>query len=136
MQRLKYLTGYSASINEQVQSLINNQQLGKLLLNKYPADHDIKTHKALYAYTVAIKNQYLRKSDPLSKVVYDDKLDVLHQALGLHSFVARVQGNKLKAKNEIRIASVFKKAPAECLKMIVVHGTGAFKGKTTQQGIL
>jgi UTP pyrophosphatase len=32
-----------------------------------------------------------------------------------------VQGQKLKAKNEIRIASVFKRGPAEFLKMIVIH---------------
>jgi predicted metal-dependent hydrolase len=32
-----------------------------------------------------------------------------------------VQGAKLKAKNEIRIASVFKHAPLEFLRMIVAH---------------
>jgi predicted metal-dependent hydrolase len=32
-----------------------------------------------------------------------------------------VQGNKLKAKREIRVASLFKDGPAEFLKMIVVH---------------
>ncbi len=46
---------------------------------------------------------------------------MLHQALGLHSFVSRVQGGKLKAKNEIRIGSVFKSVPLEFLRMIVVH---------------
>ena len=33
----------------------------------------------------------------------------------------RVQGNRLKAKREIRVASLFKQTPAESLKMIVVH---------------
>jgi predicted metal-dependent hydrolase len=32
-----------------------------------------------------------------------------------------VQGNRLKAKREIRVASVFRNAPAPFLKMIVVH---------------
>jgi predicted metal-dependent hydrolase len=32
-----------------------------------------------------------------------------------------VQGGKLKAKREIRIAAVFKDAPADFLRMIVVH---------------
>jgi predicted metal-dependent hydrolase len=32
-----------------------------------------------------------------------------------------VQGNRLKAKREIRIANVFRNAPAPFLKMIVVH---------------
>jgi len=35
--------------------------------------------------------------------------------------VSRVQGTKLKAKREIRIASLFKQTPPEFLKMIVVH---------------
>jgi predicted metal-dependent hydrolase len=41
--------------------------------------------------------------------------------LGTHTNVSRVQGGKLKAKREIRIASLFKQAPAAFLKMIVVH---------------
>jgi predicted metal-dependent hydrolase len=32
-----------------------------------------------------------------------------------------VQGSKLKAKREIRVASLFKDTPPEFLKMIVVH---------------
>jgi predicted metal-dependent hydrolase len=35
--------------------------------------------------------------------------------------VSRVQGNKLKAKREIRVAAVFRDAPAAFLRMIVVH---------------
>ena len=58
---------------------------------------------------------------PLAKVQYDNKLQVLRNALGTHTTVSRVQGTKLKAKREIRVASVFKEAPAEFLKMIVVH---------------
>ena len=46
---------------------------------------------------------------------------MLNNSLGLHSFISRRQGHKLKGKNEIRIASVFKRGPVEFLKMIVVH---------------
>jgi hypothetical protein len=35
--------------------------------------------------------------------------------------VWRVQGSRLKVKREIRIANLFKDAPAAFLKMIVVH---------------
>ena len=35
--------------------------------------------------------------------------------------ISRVQGDKLKASREIRIAAMFRDAPAEFLKMIVVH---------------
>ena len=75
------------------------------------------------------KNQYLKKSSPLSKVKFDDKIHVIKNALGLHSFVSRVQGNKLKSKNEIRIATVFKSAPEEFLAMIVVHELAHLKEK-------
>jgi len=121
MKTLKYLAGYSSTVTDQVSQLICNDKLAEVLLKKYPATHNIRTDKALYAYTVDLKNQFLRQSNPLSKVVYDDKIDVLHQALGLHSFVSRVQGGNLKSKNEIRIGSIFKSAPLEFLRMIVVH---------------
>jgi hypothetical protein len=129
MTQLKYLTGYPEQVLDQVQAAIANKTLGKFLLNKYPSTHEIKSNKALYAYAMEIKSQYLRQSAPLSKVIYDDKLDVLHQALGLHSYVSRVQGNKLKAKNEMRIGSVFKSAPIEFLNMIVVHELAHIKEK-------
>jgi predicted metal-dependent hydrolase len=121
MTSLTYLSGYPATVTDQVQRLLDQGKLVGVILKKYPAAHDIKTDKALYAYVMDLKGQYLRQSSPVSKIVYDDRLDVLHQALGLHSFVSRVQGNKLKAKNEIRIGSVFKTAPLEFLKMIAVH---------------
>ena len=38
-----------------------------------------------------------------------------------------VQGGKLKSKNEIRVASVFKNMPEEFLEMIVVHELAHFK---------
>ena len=121
MNTLKYLAGYSTTVTDQVYKLIDSDKLAEVLLKKYPVSHTIKTDKALYGYVIDIKNQYLRQSNPLSKVVYDDKIDVIHQALGLHSFVSRVQGGNLKAKNEIRIGSVFKSAAPEFLRMIVVH---------------
>ena len=52
---------------------------------------------------------------------YDARLDTAQHALGLHTAISRVQGGKLKAKKEIRVASLFKEAPPEFLRMIVVH---------------
>ena len=118
---LKYLAGCSADVKEQVIQLIKSDKLQAYLLKKYTLCHDVKTDKALYAYVMDLKNQYLRQSSPVSKIVYDDKIDVVHQALGLHTFVSRVQGNQLKAKNEIRIGVVFKNLPEDFLRMIVVH---------------
>lgn len=129
MCSLRYLTGYPPSVQDQVEALISKGMLADVLLNKYPKPHSINNNKTLYSYVIDMKNQFIRKSSPLSKVVYDDKLDVLHLALGLHTFVSRVQGGKLKAKNEIRIGSVFKKAPIEFLEMIVVHELAHLKEK-------
>jgi predicted metal-dependent hydrolase len=106
---------------DQVASLLDQGKLAAVILKKYPAPHGVKTDKALYGFVMDLKNQFLRQSSPVSKIIYDDKLDVLHQALGLHSFVSRVQGGKLKAKHEIRIGSVFKTAPLAFLRVIAVH---------------
>jgi len=54
---------------------------------------------------------------------------VINNALGVHTFVSRVQGGKLKAKHEIRIASIFREAPREFLTMIVVHELAHLKEK-------
>ena len=58
---------------------------------------------------------------PLGRVLYDGKLQVMKDALGTHTTKYRVHGDRLKSSREIRIASVFRDAPAEFLKMIVVH---------------
>ena len=129
MHTLKYLTGYPEHITTTTKLLIEQNKLGNMLLKKYPSTHDITTDKALYAYTIAIKNDCLRQSEPLSKVIYDDKINVLHHALGLHSFISRVQGSKLKAKHEIRVDSTFKRVPLPFLKMIVVHELAHLKEK-------
>ena len=121
MTQFKYLAGYPQTVLQQVQRLLDSNQLRQMLQTKYPDTHLINTDKALYGYAMTIKNQYLRQSAPLNKVVYDDKLDVLHQALGLHSVISRVQGGNLKSKNEIRIGAVFKTAPLAFLNMITVH---------------
>lgn len=129
MRGLKYLAGYSEHVTSKVSELIADNRLGQVLLERYPSPHDVRTDRALYDFTVEIKNEFLRKSQPLSKVVYDCKISVINNALGTHSFVSRVQGAKLKAKNEIRVASLFKEAPAEFLKMIVVHELAHLKEK-------
>jgi len=129
MNSLKYLKGYPATVTDQIDILIKTNKLSEMLLSKYPDCHKISSNKALYAFTMDLKRQFLRQSNPLSKVIYDDKINVLHHALGTHSFVSRVQGSKLKSKNEIRIDSVFKKAPIEFLKMIVVHELAHLKEK-------
>ena len=121
LPRLNYLSGYPADIVAQVQKLIATDQLSQILLKKYPETHGVRSDKALYDYVLDLKNQYLRGASPLNKVAYDSKLQVLRQALGTHTSISRVQGGKLKAKREIRVAAVFKEMPEAFLRMIVVH---------------
>lgn len=118
---LKYLTGYAEPLQAQVRELLAAGTLGERLSSRYADLHDIRTDGALYDYTMALKNRFMRSSPPLSKVVFDNKLQVVEHALGLHVMTSRVQGNQLKAKREIRIAGVFRTTPAEFLRMIVVH---------------
>jgi len=127
--QLKYLSGYSPKIVEQVTQLIDSNKLKDYLLARYPECHHITNDKALYQYTQSLKSQFVKKSSPLSKVIYDDKIHAVQHALGTHSFVSRVQGGKLKAKNEIRIARVFKHAPMPFLSMIVAHELAHIKEK-------
>lgn len=124
---LKYLNTYSDATKGQVRQLLEQHRLAEVLLQKYPAAHNITTDKSLYTYVVELKNMYLRNSTPLNKALFDNKIQVIKHALGLHSAISRVQGGKLKTKREIRIASLFKNTPIEFLKMITVHELAHFK---------
>lgn len=125
---MKYINHYPKHLQEQVQKLIDTNKLGDYIKSKYPTKHDFTNDKSLYTYVMNLKNQYLKKYQ-ISKVLYDSKINVINNALGMHTFVSRVQGNKLKAKNEIKVASIFKNMPQEFLEMIVVHELSHFKEK-------
>ncbi|SDT93399.1 YgjP-like metallopeptidase domain-containing protein [Geopseudomonas guangdongensis] len=121
MPPLKYLSAYPAHLQEQVRRLLAADRLGEYLQQRYPERHPVQSDKALYAYVMERKQRFLRNAPGIDKVLYDSKLDVLRNALGLHTAVSRVQGGKLKAKKEIRIAALFRDAAPEFLDMIVVH---------------
>lgn len=126
---LKYLAGYPPQLLAQVQGLIDEGRLAQVLAQRYPDQHEVRSDTALYAYVMELKARYMRNADQISKVAYDNKLKVISQALGTHTAVSRVQGGKLKAKREIRVASLFKEAPAAFLRMIVVHELAHLKEK-------
>jgi predicted metal-dependent hydrolase len=121
MQPLKYLAGYPPHLQARVHELIEQDRLGAMLADKYGQAHAVRSDGQLRDYVQALKDRHLRNSVPLGKVIYDSKLQVMQQALGTHTAISRVQGDRLKASREIRIATVFRDAPAEFLKMIVVH---------------
>ncbi len=121
MSRTNYLKGYAPEIVKQVEELVASNRLADLLRSRYSENHQLRTDKALYNYAMELKNSYLRRAGPISKVIYDDKISLKHHALGLHTFVSRPQGRKTKAKNEIRISSLLKFVPEAMLRAVVVH---------------
>jgi predicted metal-dependent hydrolase len=124
-----YLSSYPEHLVNSIKQLYLKDGLKSYLLSKYKCAHGIVTDKGLYDYTHTVKNSYMRQSGSVSKVVYDPKIQLVDQALGMHTFISRVQGGKLKAKNEIRIASLFRDLPEEFLRMIVVHELAHLKVK-------
>ena len=125
--KLKYLAHYPEPVQAQVRDLLAREALGDHLLRKYPQAHAVRTDRALYDYVMGLKGEFLRSSEPLSKVAYDNQLHVIRNALGTHTTVARVQGSRLKAKREIRVAALFREVPPEFLRMIVVHELAHFR---------
>lgn len=118
---LKYLQHYPITLQDKIRQLRGQGLLGEYINQRYPHTHQVQTDKALYDYCNAIKQQFLRNAPLLDKVHYDNRLSIEHHALGLNTAISRVQGGKLKAKKEIKIASFFKQSPTEFLRMIVVH---------------
>lgn len=129
MHKLPYLTGYPDTLRAQVIELVDAGRLGDVLLQRYPEAHGIRTDRALYDYVQELKLDYLRQAAPVAKVAYDSKFHVVQHALGLHTAISRVQGSRLKAKHEIRVASVFRDCPLPFLRMIAVHELAHLKEK-------
>lgn len=127
MYNLKYIQHYPKELQQQVAQLIEQNRLKDYLTKKYPQMHDVNNDKLLYEFVMKYKNEHFKKYQ-LSKVAYDSKLQC-NNSLGNNTFVTRIQGSKLKTKNNINIATVFKKAPFDFLEMIVVHELAHLKIK-------
>jgi len=121
MPPLPYLAGYPQALQEQVRAAIEDGQLAAMLRARYPATHAVRSDGALYDYTLALKNRFLRNAPAPDRVLFDSRLELTANALGINGKRPRVQGSKIRCKREIRVASVFREAPPEFLRMIVVH---------------
>ncbi len=117
----QYFPHYPAHLRLQIATLHAQGQLGTYLQQRYPEMHHIQSDKALYDFSMDLKQRYLKNAPMLDKVYFDNRLTIEKQTLGLNTAISRVQGGKLKAKKEIRISALFKSAPLAFLKMIVVH---------------
>jgi UTP pyrophosphatase len=126
---MKYLSAYSEQTLSQVRQVLDQGRLGEVLLQRYPKAHDIRNDRALYDYVQDLRNEFLRNAAPIDKVAFDSKIHVINHALGLHTSVSRVHGGKLKAKHEIRVATMFREVPLEFLRMIAVHELAHVKEK-------
>jgi len=113
---------YPPELQAQALQLLEAGQLADWLRRRFPGGvHGVRTDGALYDYVQALKNAHLRNAPPIQKVAYDSKMRVLEHALGMHTRQSRIQGSKLKAKRDIRIASLFREVPEPFLRMIAVH---------------
>ena len=69
-----YLSGYPEELVGKISTLIDSNKIAPILQQKYPQAHDLRSDKALYEYTVDMKNSYLRNAGQLNRVVYDTRL--------------------------------------------------------------
>lgn len=120
-EQLRFLAGYPEPVLVQVRALIAKGGLAAHLAKKYPDAPIVKTDSALNDYVQALKKQELKSAPPIHKVQFENKLDVIQNALGTHTTVRRIQGGRIKTKSEIRVAGLFRELAPEFLEMIVVH---------------
>lgn len=118
---MSYLAGYPPELQTKAEELLASGELEGVLAKKYPDGHDLRSNKSLSTYVQELKSRHMRKAPHLGRVFYDDRMHVVHNALGLNIAKTRVHGAKLVKRRELRVASLFKDAPADFLRMIVVH---------------
>lgn len=124
-----YLRGYPQTLRDQIEASLESGQLKAVMDKRYPGTSTVKTDKQLRQYVLDLKNTFLKRSPPISKICFDDRMETLHDALGLHTFASRVQGTRIKAKSELRVASLFRELPEPFLRMVVVHELSHLKEK-------
>ena len=101
MTVLRYLQAYPAHLQAQVRQMIDSDRLGEYLRRRYPDRHDVQSDKALYGYAQDLRQQYLRSAPNLDKVLFDNRLDLTHRALGLNTAVSRVQGGRASCRERV-----------------------------------
>ncbi len=117
----QFLAGYPAGLLAQVRQALASGELAANMARRYPDGHQVRSDGALYEHANALKQRHLRHAPPLAKVAFDQRLQIDQRALGTLTGRSHVQGGRLAAKRELRVAAVFKDAPAAMLDMIVVH---------------
>lgn len=83
MTAFKYLQGYPPHLQQQVMQMVAEDRLGDYLARRYPNRHQVQSDKALYGYTLELKQEYLRSALAIDKVLYDSRLDPDLDLVGL-----------------------------------------------------
>lgn len=125
----KFLKGYDSNLLTQVNKLIEENKLGDYLKSKYNMEKNLNNDKDLYNLGISIKNQYMKNVKTPDKIYFDNKIEFSNQALGLNSFIPKIQGKKIKIINDIKISSRFKKLPYEFTYNVLVHEIAHLKEK-------
>lgn len=129
MNSLPWLKGYPSHVLDPVHEALRRGDLGQWLQRRYVYGHAIQSDTALYALAQDIKQRYLKNAPPLARVEFSSQHQSLLGIIGSNTFISRVQGSKLKSKNEIRIAAILREGPEAFLRMVVVHELAHLKEK-------
>lgn len=127
--RRPYLRGYPQTLCDQIEMALQKGQLQAVMERRYRGTSVVKTDKQLRQYVLDLKATFLKRSAPISKICFDDRIETLNEALGLHTFASRIQGPRMKTKSELRVASLFRELPEPFLRMVVVHELSHLKEK-------
>lgn len=115
------LQGYPEELVAEAEALIAGGKALALIAERYPEQHRVRSNQELFTYVQELKARHLKSTPPLSKILFDKRLCSAHNALGLHTTRQRVHGTRLRTNRELRVAGLFRDAPAAFLRMIVVH---------------
>ena len=74
MLPLRYLAGYPEDLQQQVREAIAQGRLAPMLRSRYPGTHPVRSDGALFDYTLALKNRFLRNAEPPARVLFDSRL--------------------------------------------------------------
>lgn len=121
MSSLPLLAGYPPDLVEAAEALVASGRALVAIAERYPERHRVLSNKELGTYVQDLKARHLKGTPQLKSITYDKRLRSAHKALGLHTTRRRVHGASLRTTRELKVAAVFREAPAAFLRAIVVH---------------
>lgn len=124
-----YFGHYPEQVQQQVDSLLQQQRLGQFFTQRYPHPHDIKTDKQLYNYIERLRQEYMKNSPRVHLAAYVKRHNMALNALGTHTYKTTQHGGRHKTSHQIHIEATLRHAPEPILRALVVHELAHFKEK-------